>query len=72
MHKNCYSFDGKIYKQISGVFMGSFLWSVLANMMRQNLRDYVSKRIQDGFTFFWMITWSSYISLISKLMVLRQ
>ena len=39
MHKNCYSFDGKIYKQISGVFMGSSLWSVLANVMRQNLRD---------------------------------
>lgn len=25
MHKNCFSFDGKIYKQISGVLMGSSL-----------------------------------------------
>ena len=59
MHKSCtktaFSFDGKIYKQIDGVSMGSSLGPVLANViMTEFERLVVDKLIKDGLIKFYI------------------
>ena len=47
--KTAFSFDGKIYKQIDGVLIGSSLGSVLTNVKKTELeRIVVVKLIKDG------------------------
>ena len=47
--KNAFSFDGKMYKQIDGVSMGSSLGPVLANVIMTEFdRLVVDKLIKDG------------------------
>ena len=106
--KTAFSFDGKIYKQIDGVSMGSSLGPVLANVIMMEFeRSVVGKFIKDGLIKFYIryvdstlvqakaedidniinslihlirvfnllltdLKMVSYISLTSKLMVLRQ
>ena len=55
MRKNCFSFDGKIYKQIDGVSMGSSLGPALANViMTEFERSVVDKLIKDGLIKFYI------------------
>ena len=53
--KIAFSFDGKIYKQIDGVSMGSSLGPVLANVIMTELeRLVVDKLIKDGLIKFYI------------------